>query len=114
MRPAVSGALRHSILGQVGIFAIAGPPLGGMLGLVLLTRFDLQTVLLIVAWSYGLVLPVIACAAAGWLCARICAWRYRGRRPNLLVHVGIGALSGLLDRGDRAAAGDHRRLVDDV
>lgn len=70
MRPAVSGALRHSILGQVGVFAIVGPPLGGLLGLVLLTQFDLLTALLIGAWSYGLVLPVIACAAAGWLCVR--------------------------------------------
>ncbi len=99
MRSEVSGALRHSILGQVGVFAIVGPPLGGLLGLARLTRFDLQTALLIVAWSYGLVLPVIACAAAGWLCARICAWRYRGRRPNLLVHVGTGAMSGLLSTG---------------
>ncbi|PPT75328.1 hypothetical protein XaplCFBP3122_13415 [Xanthomonas arboricola pv. populi] len=91
--------MRHSILGQVGVFAIVGPPLGGLLGLVRWSRLDLQTVLPIVAWSYGLVLPVIACAAAGWLCARICAWRYRGRRPNPLAHVGIGALSGLLSAG---------------
>ncbi|USJ01471.1 hypothetical protein MUG10_04515 [Xanthomonas prunicola] len=95
----MSGALRHSILGQVGVFAIVGPPFGGLLGLVLLPRFDLQTALSIVVWSYGLVLPVIACTAAGALCARVCAWRYRGRRPNLLVHVGIGALSGLLSTG---------------
>ncbi|MCC4614875.1 hypothetical protein LL972_02340 [Xanthomonas campestris pv. asclepiadis] len=95
----MSGVVRHSVLGQVGVFAIVGPPLGGLLGLVRWSRLDLQAVLSIVVWSYGLVLPVIACAAAGWLCARTCAWLYRGRRPNLLAHVGIGALSGLLSGG---------------
>ncbi|MBB3780407.1 hypothetical protein FHY16_003197 [Xanthomonas campestris] len=91
--------MRHSILGQIGVFAIVGPPLGGLLGLARWSRLDLQTVLTIVAWSYALVLPVIACAAAGWLCARTCAWLYRGRRPNPLVHIGIGASSGLLSAG---------------
>ncbi|WP_243848998.1 hypothetical protein [Xanthomonas sp. CFBP 8151] len=95
----VSGALRHSILRQVGLFAIVGPPIGGLLGFVRWARFDLQTALSVVVWSYGLVLPVIACAAAGWLCARICAWLYRGRRPNPMAHIAIGALGGLLSAG---------------
>lgn len=99
MRRDVSESMRRSIVGHVAIFALAGPAVGGLLSAARWVRLDVSAALSIIVWSYGLVLPMIACAVAGWICARACAWLYRGRRPPVLVHTGIGALSGLLSGG---------------
>ncbi|KQQ84971.1 hypothetical protein ASF73_01220 [Xanthomonas sp. Leaf131] len=99
MKREVSGALRSSILRQTAIFAVVGPPIGGVLGFLQWTRLDIQTAFLIAGLSYVLVLPVIAAAVAGLMCAWTCGRLYRERQSNPFVQIGIGALSGLLSTG---------------
>lgn len=80
----MSRATRRSILQQVAIFAVVGPPLGGVLGFLQWARFDSETAFLIAGLSYVLVLPVIAAAGAGLMCALMCRRLYRERGPSPL------------------------------
>ncbi|CAD7721787.1 hypothetical protein LMG31886_32940 [Xanthomonas hydrangeae] len=95
----MSRATRRSILQQVAIFAVVGPPLGGVLGFLQWARFDSETAFLIAGLSYVLVLPVIAAAGAGLMCALMCRRLYRERGPSPFAQVVIGALSGLFSAG---------------
>lgn len=80
----MSRATRRSILQQVVIFAVVGPPLGGLLGFLQWARLDGETAFLIAGLSYVLVLPVFAAAGAGLMCALMCRRLYRERGPNPL------------------------------
>ncbi|MEQ7754498.1 hypothetical protein [Xanthomonas sp. WHRI 8391] len=95
----MSRATRRSILQQVVIFAVVGPPLGGVLGFLQWARLDGETAFLIAGLSYVLVLPVIAAAGAGLVCALTCRHLYGERGPNPFVQIAIGALSGLFSAG---------------
>ncbi|MEG8066663.1 hypothetical protein G3N90_17680 [Xanthomonas hortorum pv. gardneri] len=99
MRRDLARATRRSILQQVVIFAVVGPPLGGVLGFLQWARLDGETAFLIAGLSYVLVLPVFAAAGAGLMCALMCRRLYRERGPNPFVQIAIGALSGLLSAG---------------